>query len=290
MPVPAKSTAVEGFIDFDDYCDGALLADPETKHLAKIVQDASRDVEKAEDGRRGEKRKMIRAVALRDFSFRKFLSTVDAFERKARAEFPGGTADKRYKVIFAIPLGKIARLSIESRERILDPFVLACNGSDLPRELEKPGLAVAASWQGYIDATRALGFAESCLAKARDKVDKAKEDNVTALNKLEGELKRLFPSDLPRVRSYFPPASSRLTTEARVERAARNAEKAAEKAEKAKARADALADKARRARTGEPGPVASGTAGGRTKTPAVTPEDPPPPPATEASFDEKPKG
>jgi hypothetical protein len=206
MSLPAISASVETFFDHDEYCAAVLSADPATRDLEPLITSASDKLAKAVSARTAARRALNRETAVRDFTFSTLTSAVGLLERKARADFDGGERAAGYQRLFSKSPSQLAKTTIETRALVFETFVAEAESEDTPATLAKPVKAVSTAWAGYQAAFKRFTTAHAALAKAREKEAEAKQDNITALRKLDGKLTDRFPDDLRRVRSYSPPA------------------------------------------------------------------------------------
>src|SRR4051812_9731116 len=100
MPLPPATGSVEIYFDFTEDVAASLNADPDTRSLEAMVVASNRDLAKSVAARTETQRAINRATAVRDFMFRTFMTSVEAFERKARAEFERGEKDAGYQRLF----------------------------------------------------------------------------------------------------------------------------------------------------------------------------------------------
>jgi len=208
MPTPAPRASIESFFEFNEYCAAALGADPDARDLEPLLAAANDKLTRAVSARTAAQRAVNRCAALRDFNFRGLMAAVEALERKASAAFDAGEAAPGYQRLFVQTPAQMGRSSLESRADLFGRFLAEAQSAETPASLHRPVKAVALAWSGYQTAARNLGAAHSALAKARDKEEAAKVDNITTLRKLEGRLTDRMPADPKRVRGYFPPTKA----------------------------------------------------------------------------------
>lgn len=202
MAIRKENTGTEELIRDNRYHRAALLADPDTAHLAaatKPTEDALRKAAHAHDDKEGERAEKLAVLVRYDY----LLDTrLKYLESDVYGECGRSRADDRYREILPHGLAAVVALRGKQEEDAVGALLkkLEQHFPALSKKYDKDLKHLAAQ---ATQAEKDWDAAETAADQAMLDVFAARRALVRQLQKNEGALLTLFPGDKSRVRSYF---------------------------------------------------------------------------------------
>ncbi len=205
MPVPPLATPADHLRRDGVYIQSHLQADPETAALANVLETAQEGLIKAIGGLQPVDTAAIMAAAVADFRLNAVQRAIVAFGTKCFGHF-GSRQDPGYLLVYPVAPSSIAHAAQGERAELVAKLRKAATSSTLPKELAPAAKVLVAAIDEWTAGDAAAATANDALEKANKTVAMAADAWQTAVRKLRGKLIDLFPRDIKRQRSYFPPA------------------------------------------------------------------------------------
>lgn len=204
MAIRKENTGTDELIRDNRYHRAAVLADPETAHLAPATKPPEEVLRKAahvQDEKEGERFEKLAILVRGDY-------VLDTRLKYLEADVFGACnrnrADDRYKDVFPRGLAAVIALRGEDEEKAVAAILSALHKHfpDLAKKYDKDLKHLAAQ---ATHAEKDWETAEAAADQAMLDEFAARRVLVRQLQKNEGALLTLFPGDKARVRSYFRP-------------------------------------------------------------------------------------